>query len=150
MNTHHVIEEVFNDIETGMFDKASAIFSDDFKSNILGKEVNKTVYISTYRSLLKGIPDLKLSVEKVKTENDGRVTAKLRLSGTNSQTIPALMKGWHQIPATHKKVEGLTTDLEIKLKNDKILEIRNASNGKGIFVSLLENMGLDYKKLQEN
>ena len=31
MNTHHVIEEVFSDIETGMFDKASAILSDDFK-----------------------------------------------------------------------------------------------------------------------
>jgi hypothetical protein len=150
MNTHHVIEEVFSDIETGMFDKASAILSDDFKSNILGKEVNKSVYISTYRSLLKGMPDLKLSVEKVKTENDGMITAKLRVSGTNSQAIPALMKGWHQIPATHKKIDGLTTDIEIKLKNDKIQEIRNARNGRGLFVSLLENMGLDYNKLQEN
>jgi predicted ester cyclase len=150
MNTNSkVVDEVFTDIETGMFDKASAILSENFKSNILGREVNKSVYLSTYRSLLKGIPDLKFKVEAVKTE-DGMVTAKLRVTGTNSQPIPALMNGWHQIPATHKKVDGLVTDLEIRLRNDKIEEIRNAKNGKGLFLSLFDNLGVDYKKMQQN
>ena len=75
---------------------------------------------------------------------------KLKVSGTNSHAIPALMKGWHEIPATHKKVDGLTMDLEIILKDDKIEEIRNANNAKGLFVSLLEHLGMDYRKLHEN
>jgi len=49
-----------------------------------------------------------------------------------------------------KKVDGLLAELEITLKDDKIEEIRNVKNTRGMFVSLLENLGLDYKKLQEN
>jgi hypothetical protein len=60
------------------------------------------------------------------------------------------MKGWHEIPATNKKVDGLLAELEITLKDDRIEEIRNVKNTRGIFVSLLENLGLDYKKFQEN
>ena len=60
------------------------------------------------------------------------------------------MKGWREIPATHKKIDGLTMDLEIILKDDKIEEIRNAGNTKGLFVSLLEQLGMDQKKLHEN
>jgi predicted ester cyclase len=149
MNTSSLISEVFTDIESGKFEKANAILSDNFRASILGKEVNRPAYISAYRSLLKGMPDLKLHVQNVKTEGN-KVTAKLQVSGTNSQPIPALMNGWHEIPATNKKVEGLIMDLQITLKDDKIEEIKNAKNSRGLFVSLLENLGMDYKKFQEN
>ena len=144
MNTSNLITEVFSDIEAGKFEQANAILSDNFKASLLGEEVGRPVYIAAYRSLLKGIPDLKLNIQNVKTEG-GKVTAKLKISGTNSHSIPALLKGWHEIPATNKKIDGLITDLEITLKNDKIEEIRNAKNTKGVFISLLENLGMDYK-----
>jgi predicted ester cyclase len=149
MNSNHLINEVFVDIETGKFDKANAILSDNFRGSLLGKEVNRPAYITAYRSLLKGIPDLKIHVQDVKTEG-GMVKAKLQVSGTNSHAIPALMKGWHEIPATNKKVEGLIADVQIVFKDEKIEEIRNAKNSKGLFVSLFENLGMDYKKFQEN
>lgn len=149
MNTNSLINEVFTDIETGKFEKANAMLADNFKAKLLGKEVNRPIYISAYRSLLQGIPDLKLNVQHVRTEG-GKVMAKLRISGTNSHSIPALMHGWHEIPATNKKIVGLITDLEITLKDDKIEEIRNVKNTRGLFVSLLENLGTDYKKFQAN
>ena len=149
MNSSNLINEVFNDFEAGKFDKANSILSDDFRTTLLGKEVNKPVYISAYRSLLKGFPDLRLNVQNLKSEGM-KATAKLKVSGTNSQTIPALMKGWREIPATHKKIDGLIMDLEIVLKDDKIEGIRNAKNTKGLFISLLDHLGMDYRKLQEN
>ena len=149
MNNNILINEIFTNIEAGKFEKANAILSDNFRTTLLGKEVNKPIYISAYRSLLKGFPDLKFSIQSLQSEGT-RATAKLKVSGTNSHAIPALMKGWHEIPATHKKVEGLTTDLEIILKDDKIEEIRNANNTKGLFVGLLEHLGMDYRKLREN
>ena len=60
------------------------------------------------------------------------------------------MNGWREIPATHKKLEGLIMDLEITVNHDKIEEIRNAENNKGLFASLLENLGTDYKKFRAN
>jgi predicted ester cyclase len=149
MNTNNLISEVFTDIETGKFEQANGLLSDNFKGVLLGKEVNRPIYISAYRSLLKGIPDLKFNVQSVRTVGN-KVTAKLKVSGTNSHAIPALMKGWHEIPATNKKVNGLIMDLEVTLKDDKIEEIRNTHNTRGLFVSLFENLGMDYKKYQEN
>ena len=149
MNNNILINEIFIYIEAGKFEKANAILADNFRTTVLGKEVNKPVYISAYRSLRKGFPDLKLNIQSLKSEGT-RATARLKMSGTNSHAIPALMKGWHEIPATHKKIDGLTMDLEITLKDDKIEEIRNANNSKGLFVSLLEHLGMDYRKLSEN
>jgi predicted ester cyclase len=149
MNTANLINEVFIDIQQGKFDKANAFLADDFRANLLGKEVNRPIYMSAYRSLLQGIPDLKLSIENVRAEGD-KVMAKLKVSGTNSHAIPALMKGWHQIPATNKRIKGLILDLEIMLKDDKIEAIRNVRHTRGLFVSLLENLDKDYKRFQAN
>ncbi len=149
MNTNSLITEVFADIETGKFERANAILADDFRAPLLGKEVNRPIYISAFRSLRMGIPDLKLSIETVKTNGD-KLIAKLKITGTNSHAIPALMKGWHEIPATNKKVDGLLAELEITLKGDRIEEIKTVKNTRGMFVSLMENLGLDYKKFQHN
>ena len=149
MNTNSLITEVFTDIESGKFEKANVLLADDFRALLLGKEVNRPIYISAFRSLRQGVPDLKLTIHNVKTNGDN-VTAKLKITGTNSHSIPALMKGWHEIPATNKKIDGLLAELEIRLKDGRIEEIRNVKNTRGIFVSLLENLGLDYKKFQEN
>lgn len=149
MNTNNLISEVFTDIESGRFARANRLFADDFRGVLLGKEVNRPIYISAYRSLLQGIPDLKLHVQNVKAEGD-KVITRLKVSGTNSHAIPALMKGWREIPATNKRVEDLTMDLVITFKDDKIEGIRNTHYSSGLFASLLENLGADYKKFQAN
>jgi hypothetical protein len=105
--------------------------------------------MSAIRCIRQGIPDLKLRIENVNIVGD-KVTAKVKITGTNSHAIPAIMKGFQEIPATNKKVDGLLADLEITLKDGKIEEIKNVKNTRGMFVSLLENLGLDYKKFQEN
>jgi predicted ester cyclase len=149
MNTNNLIAEVFTDIESGKFEKANAFLADDFRARLLGKEVNRPIFISAFRSLRQGMPDLKFTIQNVKTDGD-KITAKLKITGTNSHSIPALMRGWHEIPATNKRVDGLLAELEITLKDGKIEEIRNVRHTRGMFVSLLENLGLDTKKFQEN
>jgi predicted ester cyclase len=149
MNSNNLISEVFTDIEKGKFERANAFLADDFRAVLLGKEVNRPIYLSAYRSLLQGIPDLKLHVQNVRSQN-GKVLTRLKVSGTNSRPIPALMRGWHEIPATNKRVEELTMDLEITMNQDKIREIRNAPDTSGLFFSLLENLGADYTKFRTN
>jgi predicted ester cyclase len=149
MNTNNLINEMFYDIQAGKFERANVLLADDFRGTLLGKEVNKPVYLSAYRSLLEGIPDLRIHIQNVRTDGT-RINARVKISGTNTHAIPALMKGWHEIPATNKKVDGLVTELEIILKDDKIEEIRSAHNARGLLVGLLESLGMDYKTLQQN
>jgi len=147
MNNNILINETFIYIEAAKFEKANALLADNFRTTVLGKEVNKLVYISAFRSLLKGFPDLKLNFMSMQSEG-AEATAKLKMSGTNSYAIPALVNAWHEIPATHRKIDGLIMDLEITVKDDKIEQIRDANNSKGLFASLLEHLGMDYKKLR--
>ncbi|HEY2348828.1 MAG TPA: ester cyclase [Puia sp.] len=150
METKHIVNEMFTDIERGKFDKANNLLSDNFKSTVLDKDVNKPAYITAYRSLLKGIPDLKFNVHSIRSDGN-KVMAKLELSGTHSKAIPAIIKGWHEIPATHKRIDNLVTDLEITMTNDKILEIKNAGSTRGLFKSLFEDyLGVDYKTIKAN
>ena len=149
MNTKNLISEVITDIEAGKFELASAFLADSFRGVLLGREVNRPIYISAYRSLLKGFPDLHFTVQNVRTEGN-KVSAQVKVTGTNSQAIPALMHGWHEIPATNKKIDGLVMELEMTLRGDKIEEIRSSEPGRGLFVGLMEKLGLDYKKYSAN
>jgi hypothetical protein len=55
MNTNELIAEVFTDIESGKFERANNMLADDFRALLLGKEVNRPIYISALRSLRQGI-----------------------------------------------------------------------------------------------
>jgi predicted ester cyclase len=149
MNTKILITEVFTDIQAGKFEKASALLADSFRGVVLGKEVSRPIYISAYRSLLKGFPDLHFIVQNVRTEGS-KVSAQVKVTGTNSHAIPALMHGWHEIPATNKKIDGLVLEMEMVLRDDKIEDIRSPEHTRGLFLGLLEKVGLDYKKYSEN
>jgi predicted ester cyclase len=149
MNTKNLISEVFTDIESGKFEKASAFLADSFRGVLLNKEVSRPIYISAYRSLLKGFPDLHFNVQNVRT-NGSKVSVQVKVTGTNSQAIPAFMHGWREIPATNKKIDGLIMEIEMILRDDKIEDIRSPEQTRGLFFSLLEKLGLDYRKYSAN
>jgi hypothetical protein len=149
MNTKNLINEVFTDIEAGKFEKASTFLADTFRGVLLGREVNRPIYISAYRSLLKGFPDLHFNVQNVRSDG-GKISAQVKVTGTNTQAIPALMHGWREIPATNKKIDGLVMEMEMILKDDKIEDIRSSEPGRGLFLGLLEKLGLDYRKYSAN
>ncbi len=148
MNTK-IINEVFNSLEIGKFDLAERKMSDSFSTTLVGNKVNKTEYLYAYKSLLQGIPDLKLNLKDVRLEGPV-VKARLALSGTHVRPFPAIMDGWQDIAATGKSIDGYVSDIEIVLKNDKIEEIRNVDANKGMIVGLLGKLGLDYHKFQSN
>lgn len=149
MNTKQLVTEVFTDIEAGKFEKASGFLTDSFRGVLMGKEVNRPIYISAYRALLKGFPDLHFTVQNVRT-NNSKVSVQLKVTGTNSHAIPALMHGWNEIPATNKKIDGLIMEMEMVLKEDKIEGIRSSEHSSGLFLGLLEKLGLDYRKYSAN
>lgn len=148
MNTK-IINEVFNSLETGKFDVAGTKMSENFCTTLAGNKVNKTEYLHAYKSILQGIPNLKLDLKDVRTEGP-IVKARLTISGTHVRPFPAIMNGWQDIAATGRTIDGLVSDIEIVLKNDKIEEIRNADVNKGMVVDLLGKLGLDYHKFQSN
>ncbi len=144
-----LINDVFNDMETGRFEKAGKNISDDFSTTLIGKKVNKEAYLHSYQALLQGIPDLKLKVQDVSWEGT-HGKAKLLISGTHTKLIPPVMEGFKSIEPTGKKLDGLATDIEIKVEGDKIQTIYYVDANQGVLAGLLNRLGMDYTGFQQN
>jgi predicted ester cyclase len=149
MNTRNLISEIFTDIESGKFEQASTFLADSFRGVVLGREVSRPIYISAYRALLSGFPDLHINIQNIRTDGN-KISVQLKISGTNSNSIPALIYGWHAIPATNKRIDGVVVELEMILKDGKIEDIRSSGQTSGLFLGLMDKLGLDYRKYSAN
>jgi predicted ester cyclase len=140
-----VIDEVFKDIQKGEFESADEKLTDNFKSTIMDKEVSKEEYLETYKCIAVGMPDVKFSLNNMSTDGDV-FKAKLRIRGTHTKRIPSIHGGVKSIKATGKKVNAYIAELRFRLRGEKIIEISNASEKKGVIKNLLRHLDLEPKK----
>ncbi len=145
---YDVILDVFKAIEKDNFDEAQECLDGKFSSVILKKTVKAEEYIEVYRRIKEGMPDAKFEI--IDLTSDGETfKANLKLKGTHTHTMPALAKGWKSMKKTGKKINMIVTSVEIVLRSDKIMEIRNLNPEKGVAAGLLEGLDLlpkDYSK----
>ncbi|HQV05416.1 MAG: hypothetical protein R2796_01575 [Chitinophagaceae bacterium] len=146
---YDVILDVFKAIEKENFDQAKEYFDGNFKSVILNKPVKAPEYLEVYRRIKEGMPDAKFEI--VDLTSDGETfKAKLKIKGTHSQTMPALTKGWKNMRKTGKRINRVVTSVEILLRSDKIMEIRNIDPEKGVAAGLLDGLNLLPKSYARN
>lgn len=146
---YDVILNVFDAIEHNKFDEAKDCLDGKFSSVILKQRVTGEEFIDVYRRIKEGMPDAKFEI--VDLSSDGETfKAKLRIKGTHSETFPAMKKGWKGMKKTGKKVNKIVTSVEIVLRSDKIMEIRNLNENKGVVVGLLDELKLLPKSYSRN
>ncbi len=146
---YDVILNVFNAIGKDRFEEAQECLDGKFSSVILMKEVSGDEYLDIYRRIKEGMPDAKFEI--VDLTSDGETfKAKIKIKGTHSQTMPALKKGWKSLKKTGKKINKIVTSVEIVLRSDKIMEIRNLTPGKGVAAGLLDELNLLPKNYSKN
>lgn len=145
---YDVILDVFKAIEKDNFDEAQECLDGKFSSVILKKTMKAEEYIEVYRRIKEGMPDAKFEI--IDLTSDGETfKANLKITGTHTHTMPALAKGWKSMKKTGKKINMIVTSVEIVLRSDKIMEIRNLNPEKGVAAGLLEGLDLlpkDYSK----
>ena len=146
---YDVILEVFDAIEKKKFDKAQELLDGKFSSEILRKPVKADEYLDVYRRIKEGMPDAKFVISDL-TSNGETFKAKLKIKGTHTHTMPALKKGWKSMKKTGKKINKIVTEVEIVLRSDKIMEIRNLKPGKGVAAGLLDELNLLPKSYSKN
>lgn len=135
------IINVFEAIEKEKFEEAEVLLDGNFSTVILKEKVSREEFLEVYRRIKEGMPDAKFRI--VNLTSDGEVfRAKVKVSGTHKQPIPSLKKGWKAMKPTGKKVNKIITSVEILLRGDKILEIRNRDEKKGVIACLLDELDL--------
>lgn len=146
---YDVILHVFEAIEKKHFDEAQDCLDGGFSSVILNEKVSGDEYLEIYRRIKEGIPDAKFNI--VDLTSDGETfKAKVKITGTHSNVIPSLRKGWKAMKPTGKKVNKIITAVEITLRSDKIMEIRSLETKRGVIAGLLDELRLLPKSYAAN
>lgn len=146
---YDVILDVFKAIEEEKFDEARECLDGKFSSVIFKKTVKAQEYLDVYRKIKEGMPDAKFEI--IDLTSDGETfKANLKIIGTHTHTMPALAEGWKSMKKTGKKINKIVTSVEIVLRSDKIMEIRNLDPGKGIAAGLLDELDLLPKHYSKN
>lgn len=138
---YDVILHVFEAIEKKKFEEAQEYLDSNFSTMILRERVSGDEFLDVYKRIKEGMPDAKFRI--VNLSSDGEVfRAKIKITGTHKESIPSLKKGWKVMKPTGRKVNKIITSLEIRLRGDKILEIRNLDAKKGVISGLLDELHL--------
>lgn len=127
-----LVTDVFSSLAKGNAEQVESVLADDFKSTVMSNTVDKSQYISAFKTLRKGIPDLQISVHDLEATGN-TVHARLDFTGTHSGELASILPGFKQLSPSGKKVHAENVEVDITLKDDKIREIKNIGNGKGIF-----------------
>lgn len=147
--SYDVIHEVFKALEKENMEVAKECLDGKFKTYVLNEEVTAHQYLDAYRRIKEGMPDAKFEIIDLTTDGE-TFKAKLRIRGTHTKTIPSMKKGWKNLKPTGKKVNKIVAYLEIVLRSNRIMEIRNLKNGRGVVAGLLDELNLLPKSYSNN
>lgn len=146
---YDVIEHVFDAIQKEKLDEAQDCFDGRFKAVILKQEVKRDEYLDVYRRIKEGMPDAKFKIVDLTTDGES-FRANVKITGTHTHSFPSLRKGWRAMKPTGKKINKIVSSVEIILRGDKIMEIRNIQDDKGIISGLLQELHLLPKGYSKN
>lgn len=146
---YEVIQELFDAIANENLVGAQECLAGNFSSVILKKSVKGNEFIEVYRRIKEGMPDAKFKIVDLTTDGES-FKASVRITGTHSKTFPSLMKGWRPMKPTRKKVNTVSTSVEIILRGKQIMEIRNLDENRGVIAGLLDQLKLLPKNYSRN
>lgn len=146
---YDVIQHVFDAIEKKDIDDAHECLDGNFKSVVLNKEVKRDEFLEVYRRIKEGMPNAKFKIVDLTTDGE-TFKANVKISGTHSHSIPALKKGWKSIKPTGKRINKVISSVEIVLRGNRIMEIRNLDVNKGVISGLLDELQILPKNYHKN
>lgn len=147
--SYDVIHEVFNALQKENMERAEELLDGKFKTEVLREEVNGVEYLDVYRRIKEGMPDAKFEIIDLTTDGD-TFKAKLKIKGTHTKPLPSMKRGWKTLKPTGKRINRVVTSVEIVLRSNRIIEIRNLEEGKGVVAGLLNVLDILPKSYSKN
>lgn len=144
MKAQEIVKKAFADIENGTID--ASIYTDDmvFKGPV-PVPMNRDAYIGLLKNITTGLPDFNFHARDFTVRGDV-VKVTIGITGTQTKTLPALMPGMSDVPATNKRIVLPEEHLSVKVRGDKISEcVADAVPGGGV-MGMLAQLGVQMKK----
>ncbi len=132
LKRQEVLNKVISGIEQQNWDKVERNLTDNFRyQGGVPRPLSKNEWIKVQRVLHAGMPDLRFHLHDVAPENDYKLKAKIKVTGTHTSELPPFTKGVKPLRATGKKIEMPDEEMEVVFSGDKIwsLNLKPAPHG---------------------
>jgi predicted ester cyclase len=142
MNTIEVVKAGLAATEAGQFNKYAELLSDDMVfTGPVPQPIGKKEFIGLQSALVKAMPDWKFNATDFKEMGD-RVTAMIRITGTQTGELSLPMPGLPKLPPTKKHVSIPAQLTTFVVKNGKIARIETDADPNAGVPGILSQLGV--------
>jgi predicted ester cyclase len=142
MDSETMVRDCFAAFEAGQFEDAASYLSDDFVfSGPVPQPVGKKEFVGLQSGLIKAIPDWKFNIRNVRVQGDN-LTAVVQITGTHTGTLPSLMPGAPEVPATGKHFSLPEEPSRVTVKDGKITSLATDQVPGGGVMGIFQQLGI--------
>lgn len=142
MDPKETVQALFNTIQSGNFEKAKSLLTDDFVfSGPIPKPANSAEWLGVSASLKAAFPDLDYQF-KIEGVNGNVVNTIAQLKGTHKGDLDLTALGMGIIPATNKSFVAARERGKATVQGDKVKSLANEPvEGAGL-MAILHQLGV--------
>jgi hypothetical protein len=142
MDPEMVLRECYAAFEASQFEKAAGYFADNFVlSGPTPQPIGKKEFVALQSGLIQAIPDWKFNPHNFHTQGD-TVTVVMQITGTHTRTLPSLMPGAPEVPATGKHFSLPEEPSRATVKNGQITSFSADQVPGGGVMGIFQQLGI--------
>lgn len=143
MKAGKIVEEFLSAIENNDFSRAMHMLSPNFKvTGVTQEPIGAKEFLELHRSLNQGCPDFRFN-QKIISESNDSVDLRVRLTGTQTKTMPSPIPGIKEIKPTNRKINMPEEPVEVKVHNNLIDELILTPVEGGGITGVLRQLGVE-------
>jgi len=142
MDPKTTVQNLFNTIQGGNFEKARSLLTNDFVfSGPIPKPVNSAEWLGVSASLKTAFPDLDYQF-KIEGVNGNVVNTSAQLKGTHKGSLDLTALGMGVIPATNKSFVAAQEHGKATVQGDKVRSLANEPTEGAGLMAILDQLGV--------
>lgn len=143
MKAGKIVEEFLSAIENNDFQKAMRMLSPNFRvTGVAQDPIGAKEYLELHRSLNQGCPDFRFNQRIINESNDS-VELRVKLTGTQTRTMPSPIPGIKEIKPTNRKIVMPEEPVVVSIHNNMIDELKLTHVEGGGITGILRQLGVE-------
>jgi predicted ester cyclase len=142
MEIQDIVNQVLDSLERGDVQSNAHYYADNFTfSGPVPEPLNKSQFLDLMTKINQGVPDWSFNRGKLRVEGQ-TVIIPVQVTGTQTRTLPGLMPGMPDLPATNRSFRIPPETIRIKFQGERAVDIHVDPVPGGGIPGMLEQLGV--------
>jgi hypothetical protein len=142
MEIQDIVNHVLDSLERGDAQSDARYYADNFTfSGPVPEPLDKSQFLDLMAKMTSGIPDWKFNRGKLRVEGQ-TVIVPVQITGTQTRTMPSLMPGMPDLPATNRSIRNPPEVIQVTFQGERVVDIHVDPVPGGGVLGMLEQLGV--------